>query len=67
MAEIVAKFEEPGAEKEEGLTPAEEDQRKARGLEVVDLVAKVSAVRGRADHALQGRLNVRADSVTSSR
>lgn len=42
MAEIVGKFEEPGAEKEEGLTPAEEERRKARGLEVVDLVAKVS-------------------------
>lgn len=47
VAQIVAKFDEPGADKEEGLTPAEEERRKARGLEVVDLVAKVSRVRVR--------------------
>lgn len=42
VLEIVAKFEEPGADKEGGLTPEEEARRKARANEVVELVAKVS-------------------------
>lgn len=41
VSAIVAKFEEPGADAPGPYSPAEEEVRKVRGLEVVELVGKV--------------------------
>lgn len=43
VGQIVAKFEEPGADKEPPLTDKEEEERQQRLDAVVDLVAKVRA------------------------
>lgn len=42
MVEVVAKFDEPGADKETSLTPAEERRQKERQGEVAELVAKMN-------------------------
>ncbi|KAI5481644.1 peroxisomal biogenesis factor 19 [Pseudohyphozyma bogoriensis] len=39
---IVAKFEEPGADKTENLTPAEEEKAKVRSQQVADLVKEMN-------------------------
>lgn len=42
VSQIVAKFDEPGADKEGPLSAAEEKVKAERGLEVIELVGKVS-------------------------
>lgn len=44
VGQIVAKFEEPGADKEPPLSAQEEEERSKRLEDVVDLVAKVRRV-----------------------